>query len=105
MGIIVLLSVRPDSPTALIWIYSILIGLTVGSGLPAMSMTVIQRFGLDSYSSVYGFVVLAQNLGLASGPFMMGYLYDVMGNYNSAFITLIILSVVAILAILVMRKT
>ncbi|MFC2062743.1 MFS transporter [Chloroflexota bacterium] len=104
LGIIFLMSVRPDSPTALIWLYAILIGFSAGSWLPAMSMIISRRFGLTSYSSVYGLVALAQSLGLAIGPFVVGYLYDSMGNYDSAFITLIVLIVVAMPAILAVRK-
>ena len=104
-GIIILMSVRPDSPTALIWIYSLLIGLSAGSWLPAMSMLVSKRFGLASYSSVYGFVTLAQSLGLASGPFMMGYLYDTTGNYNSAFTILLALCIVGTLTVLAVPKS
>jgi MFS family permease len=103
-SIVTLISVRPDSSTSLIWIYAILIGLSAGSWLPAMSLLVSQNFGLVSYSSVFSLVFFVQSLGIALGPFVMGYLYDAMGNYNSAFTILLTLCAIAIPTILMVRK-
>jgi MFS family permease len=103
-AVVVLMTVGPESPVGLIWLYVIFIGLSAGSWLPTMSMIVSTNFGLTAYGAIYGVVTMAQSAGVAAGPPVAGYLYDMMGDYNVAFIVALGASVVAILAILAVRR-
>jgi MFS family permease len=103
-GIILLMSIKPVSPPAIIWLYVAMIGLGVGGWLPTMSMLVSTNFGLAAYGTIYGMVNLAQSIGVATGPLLMGYIYDIMGTYQSAFIILLSLYAIAIPAILAVRR-
>jgi len=103
VGIIILISVEPASPPAIIWLYAIMIGLGAGSWLPTMSVLISTNFGLAAYGAIFGAVALFENTGTATGPLMAGYMYDAMGNYYWAFIILLALHAVALLTALMVR--
>jgi len=104
MGIITLMNVEPTSPEAMIWLYAIVIGLGAGSWLPTMSMLTSTSFGLASYGVIFGIVDLARSIGVATGPLMAGYLYDITSSYRWAFAIFLALNVIALPAILVLRR-
>jgi len=104
VGIIILMSVEPASPLAIIWLYAIVMGVGAGSWLPTMSMLISTNFGLTAYGTIYGMVALAWSTGMATGPLIAGYMYDTMGTYHWAFITCVVLCVVAIPVVLAVRR-
>lgn len=103
-GILVLLSIRSDSPAALIWAYALLLGFGIGSWLPAMSMVVSTTFGLAYYGSVFGVIAFLESAGTALGPLFAGLMYDATGTFYHAFVTFAALYGVAIPAILLVRR-
>jgi len=103
-AIIILVNVRPGSPLAIIWLYAITMGLGAGSWLPTMSMLISTNFGLASYGAILGIVMLFQNIGVATGPLMAAYMYDTMNTYQWAFTIFVALYVIAIPAILMVRR-
>lgn len=104
VGIIILINVEPAWPQATIWLYAIILGLGVGSWLPAMSMLISTNFGLASYGAIFGIITLVQSIGGATGPLMAGYMYDAMNTYDWAFIIFLALCAVAISTILAVRR-
>lgn len=104
-GIIILMSIRPASPQAAIWLYAVIMGLAMGSWMPSMSMLISTTFGLSSYGAIFGMITLFQLVGTAAGPLVAGYIYDVMHTYYWAFFTFLVLTAVAIPAILAVRRT
>ena len=104
ISLLILMRIEPTSPVAMIWLYAMLLGLSVGSWLPTMSMSVSTNFGLSAYGTTYGIVALAQSTGIALGPLMAGSMYDLTGTYHRAFDIFLALNVVAILAILAVRR-
>ncbi len=103
-GTIILMNVRPASPTAVIWLYTIVIGLGIGNWLPTMSMLISTNFGLTAYGIIFGMISLVQSAGCATGPLMAGYMYDTMGSYHWAFIICLASCVVAIPTLLALRR-
>jgi len=103
-GIIIFINIRPASPLAIVWLYALTTGLGSGSWLPTMSMLISTNFGLVAYGTIFGAVSLFQNLGMATGPLMAGYIYDTMNTYHTAFITFLALFGVAIPAMLAVRR-
>jgi len=104
VSIIILMSVEPASPQAIIWLYAIMMGVGAGSWLPTMSMLISTNFGLTAYATIYSIVAFAWSTGMAIGPLMAGRMYDTMGTYHWAFIICAVLCVVAILAVLAVRR-
>ncbi len=88
----------------ILYVFAVVMGLGVGSWLPAMSMLVSTNFGLAAYGTIFGLISFSQSIGSASGPLMAGYIFDAMGHYNQAFIIFIILYALAILTVLAARR-
>ena len=103
-GIAVLLGVNPDSSLVVIWTYSLLLGLGAGSWLPVVSMLTSNTFGLAHYGSIFGLISLMLNIGTACGPLAAGLMFDSMGSYQAAFILCGALCVVAVPAILLVKR-
>lgn len=104
VGTIILMSVKPASPLAIIWLYAITLGLGAGGWLPTMSMLISINFGLTSYGAIFGMISLVQAVGGAFGPLFGGYMYDMMNTYQWAFIIFLALYAVAIPAVLLVRR-
>ena len=104
VGITFLFFTRPASPEAMLWIYAVIMGLGVGSWLPTMSMLVSTTYGLAAYASIYGMISFSMSIGAASGPLASGFIFDLTGNYNWAFIIFMTLYLVAILTVLAVRR-
>ncbi len=103
-ALIILMTIKPSSPVALIWLYSLLFGLGVGSWLPAMSMTVSSVFGLGSYGVIFGVVHLVAAIGTSVGPLVAGRIFDVTGSYYQAFILAFCFYAVSLPAISLVSK-
>jgi MFS family permease len=74
----------------MLYLYSILFGL--GMGLIAITCytSVADVFYGRHLGSIMGLVVTSLGVGLAIGPWLAGYVYDVTGNYSVAFVIAII---------------
>ncbi len=103
-GVLVLLFVRGDSPLALIWAYALLLGFGIGSWLPTMSMLVSTTFGLACYGSIFGLISFLESAGTSVGPLFAGIVFDEIGTYYPAFVTFAVLYVIAIPAILLVKR-
>ncbi len=104
VGTILLMSIQPASPTALLWLYAFIMGLGVGGWLPTMAMLVSTNFGLIAYGAIFGMISLSQSVGGAPGPLVAGYIYDATGAYQWVFIIVIALYIVSMLSILAVRR-
>ncbi len=104
IGIIIFMNIGPTSPVAIVWLYALTTGLGSGSWLPTMSMLISTNFGLVAYGTIFGAVSFFQNLGMATGPLMAGYIYDTMNTYRTAFIIFLALFGIAIPAMLAVRR-
>lgn len=104
VSIPVLMSIRPESPLAIIWLYAILMGLGIGSWYPTMSMLISSNFGLPAYGTIFGAVIFAFSLGSSVGPLVAGFLYDTFNSYHWSFIIFVTLYAVSIPLILVLPR-
>jgi MFS family permease len=104
VGAFILMNIGPTSPMVMLWIYAIIMGLGVGSWLPSMSMLVSTNFGLASYGAIFGMIGFSQSLGAATGPVAIGYMYDTMGTYQWAFVSLLSSYAVSTLTVLMVRR-
>jgi len=104
VGAVILMSVKPASPLAIIWLCAITLGLGAGGWLPTMSVLTNINFGLKSYGAIFGMISLVQGIGGAFGPLFGGYMYDAMNTYRWAFIIFLALYAIALPAILSVRR-
>lgn len=104
ISMIILVNAKPSTPLLVLWLYGITMGLGTGSWLPTLSMLTSTSFGLASYGAIFGFQMLFLSAGLAAGPLMAGFIFDKTQTYVWAFVIFISLYIVALPAILVLRR-
>jgi MFS family permease len=104
ISIVILMNIEPTSSFAMIWSYSLLIGLSAGSWLPTMAMLVSTNFGLVAYGTLYSLMAFSQSIGAATGPLMAGYIFDVMASYQWAFIVFLVLAIISVPVTLAVRR-
>lgn len=101
-GILLLLTVRADSPLLLLWTCGAMLGLGAGVWLPTLSVLASIHFGLRHYGAVLGALNIFMSLALAFGPLLAGFLHDSTGSYVFAmavFATLLFLAIPGILLV------
>lgn len=69
----------------MLYLFAVVFGLAYSTLGTVISPLAADTFGLRSHSSIYGLVVLGFQIGGTIGPLLVGYLFDVQGNYNTAF--------------------
>lgn len=100
----ILLSITVTTPMWIIWIYSIIIGLSMGGWASNTPMLISNYFGLKYYGAIYGAANLLIMMGTALGPIVAGAIYDAAGTYNAVFIYALCLSAVAITSVVFLRS-
>jgi len=103
-GILLLLTVRADSPLPMLWTCGAVLGLGAGVWLPTLSMLTSIHFGLLHYGAVLGALNICMSLGLSLGPLLSGFVHDATGSYVSAFTVFATLLFLAIPTILLVKQ-
>ncbi|XP_067660689.1 monocarboxylate transporter 13-like isoform X2 [Haliotis asinina] len=65
--------------------YQILVSLFYGASLVPLTPLVVQLFGVDRLSTVFGWIMLWGGAGSLAGPVIAGWLHDVTLSYSSGF--------------------
>jgi len=70
----------------MLYLFAIIFGFTQGGMGVSESPLVAKLFGLSSHGLIFGVAALGFTLGAAIGPLLAGYIFDVTGSYQLAFI-------------------
>ncbi len=85
----------------MLYLFVIAFGFAHGGMGPSESPLVAGLFGLSSHGLIFGIVSFGFTIGASVGPLLSGYLFDVSGSYQTAFLTCACLTIVGlVLAIL-----
>jgi MFS family permease len=68
-----------------LYLFTVTFGIEQGGMGAAESPLVAEIFGLKSHGFIYGVVGFGFTIGAAIGPWLAGYLFDVMVSYKMAF--------------------
>jgi MFS family permease len=71
-----------------LYIATVIFGLTVGNLLMMQPLLIASSFGLAAYGRLYSVSQFAVSFGLAAGPALMGFVFDASGSYAMACFTL-----------------
>jgi len=90
LAVLTLLLVKEPSQLWMLYLYSILFGL--GMGLVAVNAyaALADLFHGKHLGSITGLIITSLGIGFAIGPWLAGYIYDMMGTYSLAFVVTII---------------
>lgn len=72
--------------TGMFYLFAIVFGLAEGGAAPLVVPALAGIYGLESLGLLAGICGLGMTIGAATGPPLSGYLFDVMGNYQVAFL-------------------
>jgi MFS family permease len=78
-------------------------GFTIGNVYMMQSLITSEIFGMVSFGSVFGLIMLAGQAGSGLGPVFVGLLEDATGSYTSAFVVTAGLTYLAAGAILLAK--
>jgi len=79
------------------------IGLSLGSELDAITFLAMRYFGLRSFGTLYGGLLVTISIGTATGPLLAGSIYDRFGNYAPFLMLAMTCMVASAIALLSLR--
>lgn len=85
--------------TPLIFVAIVLFGLTIGNLLMLQPLLIAERFGVLDYPEIYGRSQAIAIGGVAGGPLLIGWLYDVFGSYDGPYLVAAVLCAVGAVVI------
>lgn len=74
-----------------------LFGLTIGNLLMMQSLLVADRFGVRNFPQISARVAMVATMGMAAGPYALGWIHDNAGGYTNAYLVAAGCSVAALL--------
>ena len=89
---------------AMLYLYSAVVGIAAGGLTPIVPGLVADYFGRRHFGAIYGAVEMVATLGQMVGPVYGGWIYDVSKSYNSAFLSGIVIALLAVVLIYVVPK-
>ncbi len=94
-----LLCISMAHSTAAIVASAVFLGVSVGNLLMLQPLLLAEAYGVREYAQIYGFNQLIGTIGVASGPFVLGFVHDG-ASYTVAFVVAAIGSLLGFLAFL-----
>lgn len=84
---VALVGVGLSQSRLLIFASIILFGMTIGNLLMMQPLLIAERFGVLDYPKIFGRSQAITIVGVAGGPLLIGWLYDVFGSYEWPYVT------------------
>ena len=78
---------------------AVFLGVSVGNLLMLQPLLLAEAYGVREYAQIYGFNQLVGTVGVASGPFVLGFVHDG-SSYTVAFVVAAVGSILGFLAFL-----
>lgn len=69
-------------------VYAVLYGLTMGGFIPMINVALAQYFGREHMGAIRGIATPLANIAGASGPFVVGLMWQWLGDYDVSFMLL-----------------
>ena len=95
----------PATETWALYLFAVVFGFASGGGIMSESPLVAELFGLGSHGLILGVTSFGFSIGAAAGPLLAGYIFDVTGSYNVAFLACAAVSVVGLILGAILRPT
>jgi sugar phosphate permease len=86
------------------YLFAIAFGFALGGTKPLDMLVPAELFGVKTLGTLLGVILLCGTIGAALGPAFAGYMFDMVGNYNAALISMVVISTIATMLTLVLLK-
>ncbi len=93
-----------DQSAISVTIFALVFGVTFLMTAPLCVIFVVQSFGPRHLGALTGFITMIHHMCGGLGAYLGAALFDSTGNYNAAFATMLVVSLVAALLSLMLRK-
>jgi len=100
-----LFGLMPAKEVWMLYLFAGVLGLGYGSIAAVASPLVAQLFGLASHGLIYGFFGFGFSIGGAVGPLLTGYIFDITGSYQTAFLVCAAIGIVGLISTAILRPT
>ena len=101
VGVVLLLNTES---AAMMWVSVAVFGFAMGGNVALQPLIIGEFFGLASFGTIFGSIVLAAAVGSALGPVLAGAMYDALDSYNVVFTIFIIGYAIALAALVLARR-
>jgi MFS family permease len=88
----------------MLYVYSCLIGISIGGLTPILPGILADYFGGRHFGTIYGASGMVVTLGLMIGPVYGGWIFDSTGSYYLAFLSGIVITLLAAVLVYLARK-
>ena len=85
------------------YLFAIIFTLGYASGVALMSTIVAELFGTSSHGVILGVVNFSATIGCTVGPVLTGYIFDVTGSYQVAFLVCAAVSLIGLIITLFIK--
>ncbi len=89
----------------MLYLFAVIFSFGYGGESTSRPLMVAELFGLREHGVIHGAVLIGSTTGGAIGPFVAGYIFDVTGSYQLAFLIGAIISVIGLILILSLKPT
>jgi MFS family permease len=86
-----------------LYLFAAIFGFGLWSSGGLITPMTAELFGLRAHGTIYGAIFISGATGGAFGPVLVGYLFDVTGNYTIAFLICLFISILALMALMALR--
>ena len=84
-------------------LFAVLFGFSHSGVHTLISPMVAELFGMRSHGVIFGSVMLGMTLGMGLGPVLTGYIFDITGSYQLAFLIYAMLNIIGLMLILCLK--
>ena len=95
----------PATEAWMLYLFAAIFGFAHGGCAVSSAPLVAALFGLSSHGLIMGFVGLSYTSGAALGPFLSGYIFDITGSYQLAFLVCGAIAVVGLILAALLTPT
>ncbi len=89
----------------MLYLFAALFGFGYGGMVVLMSPVLAELFGLQAHGIIMGLILVLANLGTGVSPVLTGFIFDITGSYNLAFLIFAVLSVAGLVLVLLLKPT
>ena len=98
-----LLGLAPAKEVIMLYLFAVVYGFASAGGGASTSPLVAGLFGLSSHGLILGVTSLGNTTGGAIGPFLAGYIFDVTGSYQVAFLVCAAVGIVGLVLTVLLK--